>query len=88
MLITQLCLTLCDPLDCTPPGSSVRGILPRQEYRSVLPFSSAGNLPDPGIKPRSPVLQTDYLPGEPCEIMYAVENQGEAVYTQSLRLWK
>ena len=27
MLVTQLCLTLCDPMDCSPPGSSVRGIL-------------------------------------------------------------
>ena len=27
MLVTQLCLTFCDPMDCVPPGSSVRGIL-------------------------------------------------------------
>ena len=27
MLVTQLCLTLCDPMDCSPPGSSVHGIL-------------------------------------------------------------
>ena len=26
-LVTQLCLTLCDPMDCSPPGSSVHGIL-------------------------------------------------------------
>ena len=26
-LVTQSCLTLCDPMDCSPPGSSVRGIL-------------------------------------------------------------
>ena len=25
--LTQLCLTLCDPMDCSPPGSSVHGIL-------------------------------------------------------------
>ena len=25
--VTQLCLTLCDPVDCSPPGSSVHGIL-------------------------------------------------------------
>jgi len=36
----------------------------RQEYRSGLPFSSAGDLPDPGIKPRSPALQADSLPSE------------------------
>ena len=27
VLVTQSCLTLCDPLDCSPPGSSVHGIL-------------------------------------------------------------
>ena len=41
----------------------------RQEYWSGLPFSSPGNLPDPGIKPRSPALQADSLlsesPGKP-----------------------
>ena len=31
----------------------------RQEYRSGLPFPSPGDLPDPGIEPRSPTLQTD-----------------------------
>ena len=25
-LVTQLCLTLCDPMDCSPPGSSVHGV--------------------------------------------------------------
>ena len=37
----------------------------RQEYWSGLPFPSPGNLPDPGIKPRSPALQADTLPSEP-----------------------
>ena len=30
-----------------------------------MPFPSPGDLPDPGIKPRSPALQTDSLPSEP-----------------------
>ena len=34
----------------------------RQEYWSGLPFSSPGDLPDPGIEPRSPTLQADTLP--------------------------
>ena len=38
---------------------------PRQEYRSGLPFLSPGDLPDPGIEPQSPALQTDSLPSEP-----------------------
>ena len=37
----------------------------RQEYWSGLPFPSPGDLPDPGIKPESPVLQADSLPSEP-----------------------
>ena len=37
----------------------------RQEYWSGLPFPSPGDLPDPGIKPRSPALQAGALPSEP-----------------------
>ena len=38
---------------------------PRQEYWSALPFPSPGDLPDPGIEPRSPALHADSLPSEP-----------------------
>ena len=119
----QSCPTLCDPVDCSPLGSSVHGIsqtrilewgafsfsrgssqtrdqthrkkvkspsrvrlfatpwtssLPappsmgfsRQEYWSGLPFPSPGDLPNPGIEPRSPAFQADALtsetPGKPC----------------------
>ena len=37
----------------------------RQEYWSGLPCPSPGDLPNPGIKPRSPALQEDSLPSEP-----------------------
>ena len=37
----------------------------RQEYWKGLPFPSPGELPDPGIEPRSPALQADTLPSEP-----------------------
>ena len=60
----QLCPTLCDPIDGSPPGSSVYGFS-RQEYWSGLPFPSPGDLPNPGIKPGSPALQGDALPSEP-----------------------
>ena len=36
----------------------------RQEYWSGLPFPSPGDLPDPGMEPRSPALQADALPSE------------------------
>ena len=45
----------------------------RQEYWSGLPFPSPGDLPDPGIKPRSPSYQADALtsepPGKPRELL-------------------
>ena len=44
VLVIQSCLTLCNPMDCSPPGSSLHGI-PRQEYWSGLPFPTAGGLP-------------------------------------------
>ena len=37
----------------------------RQEYWSAVPLPSPGDLPDPGIKPGSPALQTGTLPSEP-----------------------
>ena len=37
----------------------------RPEYWSGQPFPSPGDLPNPGIKPRSPTLQADSLPAEP-----------------------
>ena len=37
----------------------------RQEYWGGLPFPSPGDLPHPGIKPRSPALQADALTSEP-----------------------
>jgi len=41
--------------------------VPRQEYWSGLPCPPPGDLPDLGIKPRSPSLQADSLPSEPPE---------------------
>ena len=59
-------MSLCNPVGCSLPGSSILGIS-RQEYWSGLPFLSPGNLPDPGIKPESPALLADPLPTEPPE---------------------
>ena len=43
---TQSCLTLCDPLDCSPPGSSVHGILQARILEwAAIPFSSRSPLP-------------------------------------------
>ena len=61
---TQLCPTLCDPMGCSPPCSSVLGIL-QQEYWSGLPFPSPGDLADQEIKSGSPAFQADSLLSEP-----------------------
>ena len=51
--LLQSFMTLCSPTDCNPPGFSVHGILQARILESQ-PFSSPGDLPDPGIEPRSP----------------------------------
>ena len=60
----HLCPTLCNPMDCSLPGSSSMGFS-KQEYWSGLSCPSPGDLPDPGIEPESsaaPALQADSLP--------------------------
>ena len=65
VLVTQLCLTLCNPMDCSPPGSSAHGIPPHKNTGVGCHSLLQGNLPNPGIEPRSPALQADCLPSEP-----------------------
>ena len=62
--VAPSCLTLCNPMDCSPPGFSVHGIL-WEVYWSGLPLPSPEDPPDPGIKPGSPAWQADALPSEP-----------------------
>ena len=56
------------PLFATPWTSALQAPLSmefsREEYWSVLPFPSTGNLPDRGIEPRSPALQAESLTSE------------------------
>ena len=65
----------CDPMDCSPPGSSVHG-LPWQEYWSGLPFSSLGDLFNPGIEPMSLALAAGFFtaepPGKPLNIITSI----------------
>ena len=53
-LIAQSSLTLCNPMYCSPPNSSISG----------LSFPCPGDLPNPGIETRSPTLQLDSLPSK------------------------
>ena len=65
----QSCLTLCDPVNCSSPEFSVHRIS-QASILEWIPFSSLGDLPDPGIELRSPILQADSLlskpPGKMC----------------------
>ena len=57
----RLFVTTWTVADQAPPSMGFS----RQEYCNGLPFSSPGDLPNPGIKPKSPALQADALPSEP-----------------------
>ena len=64
VLVTQLCPTLCDPMGCSPPGSSVHDILQARILEWVA-IPSPGDLPDPGIEPASPELTGRFSTAEP-----------------------
>ena len=76
VLIAISYLTLCDPMDYSPPGSSVHRILQARILgRVAIPFSV--DLPNPGMIPRSP-LQEDYLVH--CrDILYHLRYQGSSI---------
>ena len=59
-LVAKSCLTLASPWTVARQSPLSMGFF-RQEYWSGLPFPCPGNLPNPGIEPRSPALQADSL---------------------------
>ena len=64
ILLAQSCLTPCDPMDLSLPGSSVHRILQARILEWVAISFSRGSS-NPGIEPRSPASQADSLPSEP-----------------------
>ena len=64
VLITQSCLTLCDPLYYIAHRAPLSLGFSRQEYWNGLLFPPPGHLPDSGIELRSPVSQADSLPSD------------------------
>ena len=80
--VAQSCLTLCDPVDYSLPGSSVHGILQVRILEWVA-ISFSRDLPNPGIEPGSPALQADALssqpPGKPkmssFRVLWEIENK-------------
>ena len=63
VLVTQLCLTLCNPMDSSMPGFSVHWILQARILEWVV-IPSPKDLPQPVMEPGSPTLQADSIPSE------------------------
>ena len=59
--VVQSCLTLCDPMDCSPPGSPSMGFSRQEDWSRVL-CPPPGDLPNPGTEPGAPALQAGSLP--------------------------
>ena len=75
MLVSQSCLTLCNPIDCSPPGSSVHGILWTRILEWVaFPFS---RVPTQGSNPG--FLHCRW-------ILYHLNHQGSPILTT--RIWQ
>ena len=72
--VAQSCLTLCDPMDCSLPGSSDHGILQARILEWV-----PGHLPDPGIEPGSPALQADALTSAPPNLIWSILSRDSQV---------
>ncbi|CAN0153961.1 unnamed protein product [Rangifer tarandus platyrhynchus] len=64
-LVAWLCLTLCDPMDCSLPGSSVHGDSPGKNTGVGSHTLLQGIFPAQRFEPRSPALLAGSLPSEP-----------------------
>ena len=88
----QSCLTLHDPVDRSPPGSSVHGIL-LARILELVAIPPPGDLPDPGVEPaspESPALQADSLPlshqESPC-LLEVMPKQQVVVSSRLVVMW-
>ena len=64
VLVTQSCLTFCNPIYNSPPGLSAHQIL-QARIPEWVAFPSPGDLPNPGIKSASPALQANSWLSQP-----------------------
>ena len=88
--IPQSCPTLWDPVDCGYQATPSMGFC-RQEYWRGLPFAFPGDLPDPGIKPRSPTFLADALPsdGIPVELFQILKDGAvKVLHSICQQIWK
>ena len=82
--ITKSCPTLCNPVDCSPPGSSVHGILQaRWQGWAAMPSSRGSSWPrDLNGSPASPALAGRFLTTEPPGRPLSIHRTGETVFEQ------
>ena len=90
-LFAQLCPTLCDPMDCSPLGSSVHGIFPGKNTAVSCHFLLRGIFPAQELNPCLLHLQVDSLSlshlGSPRFIAVPVKfQQVGVVYTETFKL--
>ena len=77
--VIQLCLTLCNPMDCSLQGSSVHGIFEARVLEWVA-ISFSGDLSNSGIEPRSPACR---------QILYHLSHQGSPnIWEWLIKTWK
>ena len=79
-LVAQSCLTLCDPMACSPPGTSVHGDSSDKNTGVGCHVLFQGTS-QPRDQPRSPALQADSLPSEPPGILKV--KVGQSCLTQT-----
>ena len=72
VLVAQLCLTLCDPMDCSPSGSSVHGDCPGKNT-GVDCHAFLQGIFSTRVEPRSSILLADSLPSEPPVNPYLIQ---------------
>ena len=88
-LVAQSCPTLSDPMDCSPPGSSVRGNLQARTLEWVA-CPPPGDLHDTGIEPTSSAVLADSLPlrhlGSPVTSLGHFSGEGSHVHAIQVRM--
>ena len=82
----QLCLTLCDPMGCSPPGSFIPGTLQARVLEGVATPPLQGNLLNPGIKACISYLSLHWQAGSLPLVPAGKPNDGEYLFTALLTI--
>ena len=86
-LVAQSCPTLCNPRDCSPPGSSVHGILQTRILEWVAMPSSRGSS-QPRNRTQVSRLAGDSLPSEPPRSWYPIGDNLYIIGPEFINLWR